>query len=164
MKDFYIDVFDEVAKFGEMDDLLVCDNLGDHLIGNVYVKYVQEEDAAEALKALHGRWYNGAQIQAEYSPVTEFREARCRQFDEHGCSRGPWCNFMHMKGVPRDMKEELMATQPAVQARRASRGGRGDDRRSRSRSADRGRPPPAAARDDRGDGGYDRRRERSRSR
>ena len=32
-EDFYIDVFDEVAKFGEMDDLFVCDNLGDHLIG-----------------------------------------------------------------------------------------------------------------------------------
>lgn len=32
-EDFYIDVFDEVAKLGEVEDLLVCDNLGDHLIG-----------------------------------------------------------------------------------------------------------------------------------
>jgi hypothetical protein len=32
-EDFYIDVFDEVSKLGEVEDLLVCDNLGDHLIG-----------------------------------------------------------------------------------------------------------------------------------
>jgi splicing factor U2AF subunit len=112
----------------------------------VYVKYVAEEDAAECLKALHGRWYNGAQIQAEYSPVTEFREARCRQFDETGCNRGPWCNFMHMKGTPRDLKDELMYTQPAVLAARSAGGGRPRDdggggrdaRRSRSRSGGRG--------------------------
>jgi splicing factor U2AF 35 kDa subunit len=32
-EDFYQDVFDEAAKFGEIDDLIVLDNLGDHLIG-----------------------------------------------------------------------------------------------------------------------------------
>ena len=55
-EDFYIDVFEEVGKYGEVDDLLVCDNLSDHLIGNVYVKYNSEEDAAAALAALNGRW------------------------------------------------------------------------------------------------------------
>ena len=64
----------------------------------MYVKYRQEEEAADALKALHGRFYSGSSVQAEFSPVTEFREARCRQFDETGCGRGPWCNFMHLKG------------------------------------------------------------------
>lgn len=39
-EDFYIDVFDEVAKFGEMEDLFVCDNLGDHLIGE-YQSYLR---------------------------------------------------------------------------------------------------------------------------
>ena len=84
----------------QIDDVLVCDNLGDHLIGNVYIKFFDEEDTAKALAALNGRWYGGRQVKAEYSPVTEFREARCRQFDEQGCARGPWCNFMHLKGIP----------------------------------------------------------------
>jgi splicing factor U2AF 35 kDa subunit len=98
----------------------------------VYVKYRNEEDAAEALKGFAGRWYNGQQVAPEYSPVTEFREARCRQFDERGCDRGPWCNFMHLKYVPPPLKDELLRTQPAVwNAAPAPRGGRG-----RSRSPD----------------------------
>ena len=32
-EDFYIDVFEEVGKFGDVEDVLVCDNLSDHLIG-----------------------------------------------------------------------------------------------------------------------------------
>ncbi len=34
---------------------------------------------------------------AEYSPVTDFKEARCRQYDVKDCSRGGYCNFMHLK-------------------------------------------------------------------
>ena len=37
----------------------VCDNLGDHLVGNVYVKFRYEEDAEKAVKDLDNRWYNG---------------------------------------------------------------------------------------------------------
>ena len=29
-----------------------------------------------------GRFYAGRMLSCEYSPVTDFREARCRQFDE----------------------------------------------------------------------------------
>lgn len=37
----------------------VCDNLGDHLVGNVYVKFRYEEDAEKAVNDLDNRWYNG---------------------------------------------------------------------------------------------------------
>ena len=37
----------------------VCDNLGDHLVGNVYIKYRREEDAEKACKVLNTRWYDG---------------------------------------------------------------------------------------------------------
>lgn len=37
----------------------VCDNLGDHLVGNVYIKYRREEDAEKACKILNSRWYDG---------------------------------------------------------------------------------------------------------
>ena len=37
----------------------VCDNLGDHLVGNVYIKFRFEEDAEKAVTNLNNRWYNG---------------------------------------------------------------------------------------------------------
>lgn len=36
--DFYEDMFLEMAKYGEVEEIFVCRNLGDHLVGNVYVK------------------------------------------------------------------------------------------------------------------------------
>jgi hypothetical protein len=35
----------------------VCDNLGDHLVGNVFVKFKREEDAEKAVADLNNRWY-----------------------------------------------------------------------------------------------------------
>lgn len=36
---FYEEVFMEMAKFGEIDEMVVADNIGDHMIGNIYIKY-----------------------------------------------------------------------------------------------------------------------------
>ena len=69
-------VFEELEKFGKIEELNVCANLGDHMIGNVYVKYDEEEQAEKALNALNGRFYAGRLIMAEYSPVTDFRECQ----------------------------------------------------------------------------------------
>jgi hypothetical protein len=46
--------------------------------GNVYVKYRDEDSTAKAVAALQGRFYNGRPIVAEFSPVTDFREATVR--------------------------------------------------------------------------------------
>ena len=35
----------------------VCDNLGDHLMGNVYIKFVKESSAKPCVEALNNRWY-----------------------------------------------------------------------------------------------------------
>lgn len=45
----------------------------------VYVKFYNEEDADACAKGLENRWFNGEPIYAELSPVTDFREACCRQ-------------------------------------------------------------------------------------
>lgn len=150
-------MFEELDKYGEIENLNVCDNLADHLVGNVYVKFKEEESAAAALAGLAGRPYAGAgpgrlvpgsplfpaplssacrkgprfgtmhparpshqpvqprrgpalsptaltprprpprpgrPIIAEFSPVTDFREATCRQYEENTCARGGYCNFM----------------------------------------------------------------------
>uniref|UniRef100_A0A3Q2VY41 U2 small nuclear RNA auxiliary factor 1 n=1 Tax=Haplochromis burtoni TaxID=8153 RepID=A0A3Q2VY41_HAPBU len=85
----------------------VCDNLGDHLVGNVYVKFRKEEDAEKAVIDLNNRWFNGQPIHAELSPVTDFREACCRQYEIGECTRGGFCNFMHLKPISRELRREL---------------------------------------------------------
>ena len=39
---YYEEVFMEMAKFGEIEEMVVADNIGDHMIGNVYLKYQDE--------------------------------------------------------------------------------------------------------------------------
>ncbi|KAF9683288.1 hypothetical protein SADUNF_Sadunf05G0197300 [Salix dunnii] len=87
-EDFYEDIFEELSKFGEIENLNVCDNLADHMIGNVYVQFKEEDQAAAALQSLQGRFYSGRPIIADFSPVTDFREATCRQYEENNCNRG----------------------------------------------------------------------------
>lgn len=85
---FFEDVFVEIEeKYGEIDEMNVCDNLGDHLMGNVYIKFVKEQSTGPCVQALNNRWYNGQPIKAELSPVTDFREACCRQYEMGECTR-----------------------------------------------------------------------------
>jgi splicing factor U2AF subunit len=86
-----------MSKFGEVVEMNVCDNENDHLVGNVYTKFSDEDSAEKAIQGLRGRFYAGRPIMCELSPVTDFREARCRQFEMGECSRGGFCNFMHLR-------------------------------------------------------------------
>ena len=177
-EDFYEDIFEELAKYGEIEGLNVCDNTSDHLIGNVYVKFREEESALAALNALSGRFYSGRPILCEFSPVTDFRESTCRQYEENTCNRGGYCNFMHLKPISRNLRKILFGRYK----RRDDRDDRGRDdrrddrgrRRGDSRDGRRGdsrdggrRGPPGGYGDrgygggggpDRGRGGYDDRR------
>lgn len=65
VQDFYEDVFEELDKYGEIENLNVCDNLADHLVGNVYVKFKEEESAAAALAGLAGRPYAGESVSCD---------------------------------------------------------------------------------------------------
>ncbi|XP_031275706.1 splicing factor U2af small subunit B-like [Pistacia vera] len=106
-EDFYEDLFEELSKYGDIESLNVCDNLADHMVGNVYVQFREEEYAARALKNLTGRFYAGRPIIVDFSPVTDFREATCRQYEENTCNRGGYCNFMHLKRIGRELRREL---------------------------------------------------------
>ncbi|XP_064262945.1 splicing factor U2AF 35 kDa subunit isoform X2 [Passer domesticus] len=147
--EFFEEVFTEMEeKYGEVEEMNVCDNLGDHLVGNVYVKFRREEDAEKAVIDLNNRWFNGQPIHAELSPVTDFREACCRQYEMGECTRGGFCNFMHLKPISRELRRELYGR------RRKKHRSRSRSRERRSRSRDRGR----------GGGGGGRERDRRRSR
>ena len=106
-EDFYEDVFEELSQFGEILNLAVCDNLAHHLSGNVYVQFREEEQAQAALQGLQGRYYEGRPIEGELSPVSDFRESTCRQFEESHCTRGGYCNFMHLRAVSRATRKVL---------------------------------------------------------
>lgn len=180
-EDFYEEIVDELSKFGYIEQLNILENQGDHMVGNVYIKFNKEEQAENALKALTGRFYAGRVLKVEYSPVTDFREARCRQFDEDHCSRGSYCNFMHLRRVNGHLRKYLRranrkhpspSQSPLPDRRRG--GGRRDFRgaspaRRRSRSYSRspkrddrrGRDDKRVGREDRRDdkrGGDDRER------
>lgn len=109
--DFYEDFFCELAKFGQLVEMHVCDNVGDHLIGNVYARYEWEEEAQRAVDSLNDQWYAGRPLFAELSPVTDFREACCRQNETNECNRGGFCNFMHLRyaspSLVRQLQHEL---------------------------------------------------------
>eukprot|EP01120_Amphizonella_sp_Union-15-10_P007211 TRINITY_DN2413_c0_g1_i2.p1 TRINITY_DN2413_c0_g1~~TRINITY_DN2413_c0_g1_i2.p1 ORF type:complete len:266 (-),score=52.19 TRINITY_DN2413_c0_g1_i2:56-853(-) len=141
-EDFYEDLFVELCKFGEIEELNVCSNLGEHLLGNVYIKYYKEESAKKALEQVMGRFYAGRPLIAELSPVTDFREARCRQYDQGDCARGGFCNFMHLREVDRKKLRDLFNAQRKLykKKRESEREDRGKKRpRSRSREREQSR-------------------------
>jgi len=127
--EFFEEVFTEIEdKYGEIEEMNVCDNLGDHLVGNIYVKFRNESDAEKAVEMLNNRWFNGRPIHAELSPVTDFREACCRQYEMGECTRSGFCNFMHLKPISRELRRELYGRTAAAKRSR-SRSPRGHSSR-----------------------------------
>lgn len=96
-----------------------------------------ETEAQTAVDALNNRWYAGKYrvfhilprlslsqhvltlihtylgrpLYAELSPVTDFREACCRQNEIGECNRGGFCNFMHLRLASKSLISELKAGQ-----------------------------------------------------
>lgn len=104
--EFYVDAFVELTKYGAIEELNVCANPGVHLAGNVYLKFSTEAQAAAALQQLNGRLYDGKPLKGELCPVTDFREARCRQYQSGSCDRR-MCNFLHLQEPSTRLHEQL---------------------------------------------------------
>ncbi|RKU40651.1 hypothetical protein DL546_000729 [Coniochaeta pulveracea] len=79
---FYEDIWCEMCKYGEIEELVVCDNNNDHLIGNVYARFKYEDSAQKACDDLN---------------------SRCGE----GCVRGGFCNFIHRKNPSPELEREL---------------------------------------------------------
>ncbi|KUL81380.1 hypothetical protein ZTR_09630 [Talaromyces verruculosus] len=79
---FYEDIWCEMCKYGEIEEIVVCDNNNDHLIGNVYARFKYEDSAQAACDALN---------------------SRCGE----GCVRGGFCNFIHRKEPTPELQREL---------------------------------------------------------
>ena len=106
----------------------------------MYIKFRREEDAERAVKELNNRWFGGRPIYAELSPVTDFREACCRQYEMGECTRSGFCNFMHLKPISRELRRDLYSRGAKFKSRSRSplrdrdRNGGSGNRRRRSRS------------------------------
>ncbi|KAL1776972.1 splicing factor U2AF 35 kDa subunit isoform X3, partial [Sigmodon hispidus] len=92
-------------------------------------------------------------IHEELSPVTDFREACCHQYEI--CTRGGFCNFMHLKPFSRGLQRELYGR---LRKKHSSRS-RSWERPSRSRDSGHGGGGGGG-----GDGGRERDRTRLRDR
>merc|ERR1712066_381259 len=66
-----------------------------------------EEMAESAVKDINNRWFDKRPIYGELSPVSDFREACCRQYELGECNRGGFCNFMHLKPISRELRKAL---------------------------------------------------------
>jgi splicing factor U2AF 35 kDa subunit len=167
---FFEDIYMELSKFGHLEALHVVDNLGDHMIGHIYANFQDEEMASDALQGLQGRYYDGRLLQVEFSPVTDFREARCRDYDEEACARGGFCNFLHVKPVPlcliRSMEEDIveearrLAWEKDEKEHEARRERKKKHREDRDNDGDRDRERDRKKRRHRDDDDDDRRRRR----
>jgi splicing factor U2AF subunit len=71
---FFEDWYRELAGYGPMEEMHVCDNVGEHLVGNVYARYRNEPDASKAVEHLNNRYFDQMPLYAELCPVTDFRE------------------------------------------------------------------------------------------
>jgi splicing factor U2AF subunit len=112
LQQHFDDIFEELfiemeSQYGEIEEMNICDNLSEHLAGNTYVKFRYEEDSEKACQQLNNRWFNGKPIYAELSPVTDFHEACCRQYQMGECPRGGFCNFMHLKPISNSLRRKL---------------------------------------------------------
>ena len=75
----------------------------------------------------------------EFSPVTDFRESRCRQFDQGECTRGGYCNFMHMYKIPEEVERRIFGQLFSRRSPSPQRG-RGGPRRDNYRDGPRDGP------------------------
>ncbi len=116
LEKFYEEMFIELSNYGELKELYIVDNLGDHLIGNVYARFNDEVSASKAFNALAGKYYHSNLVEEEYSPINSIRDARCKKFDEGVCQRGALCNFLHMKQINKaliqSLKDEMYEKHP----------------------------------------------------
>lgn len=97
----------ELAKYGEILEMFIVDNIGDHMIGNIFVKFMTEEDAKNVKDNVSRRKYREKFILPEYSPVTDFERGSCRKFKRGNCRRGGNCNFLHVKKINKRLLRAL---------------------------------------------------------
>lgn len=146
---FYKEVWRTFMEYGRIAELRVVSNQGDHLLGNVYIRFEEPAAATKVVKELREKKvkFNGIIVLPELSPVTSFADACCKEDLEGSCARGSHCNYLHIMKVSRKLveklqkeqvkywrKQEKAAAEGREKKRKRSRSGSASPSRSRSRS------------------------------
>ena len=108
LQGFCATLLDRIQSCGIIQDLLVLSNQAPHLRGTVYMRLASAEDATAAIAALQDE-SAGPSIYAEPCAI-DFREARCKVFEEGQCTRGAFCNFLHVRELPPSIQRRLGST------------------------------------------------------
>ncbi|CAD2222978.1 splicing factor U2AF 35 kDa subunit [Angomonas deanei] len=111
---FYKQVWRTFMEFGRIAELRVVSNLGEHLLGNVYIRFEDPagpEVAARIVSELYKKKLRDVIVLPELSPVTNFADACCKEDLEGACNRGSQCNYLHIMKVSRKLLEKLTKEQ-----------------------------------------------------
>ncbi|KAF7684085.1 Splicing factor U2af 38 kDa subunit [Astathelohania contejeani] len=109
---FYEDFFTELSvKYGPINQLIVCTNASDHLLGNLYITFKSRQDAIKCKEELSTRYYSGRRIVPQFCIVSNLEKAVCKQYDEGACTRGGFCNFIHRGKISKELEDELYRSQ-----------------------------------------------------
>lgn len=91
---FYMDVYLEMKLFGEVEDIVVAENITPHLQGNVFVRFKEADDALAAHKALENRFYAGRVVHSTFVPTEKLSTILCKDYPN--CIHGLNCCYVHM--------------------------------------------------------------------
>ncbi|KAG8347118.1 U2 splicing auxiliary factor [Trypanosoma vivax] len=140
---FYKETWRTFMELGRIAELRVVSNLGDHLLGNVYIRFEESSDAARIVRELKAKKLNEIILLPEISPVTNFADACCKEDLEGKCERGTQCNYLHIMKVSRKLMDKLEKEQAKFWKKKDKHGGgsekSGGSSRKRDRSKERGR-------------------------
>uniref|UniRef100_A0A287D3M9 U2 small nuclear RNA auxiliary factor 1 like 4 n=1 Tax=Ictidomys tridecemlineatus TaxID=43179 RepID=A0A287D3M9_ICTTR len=77
-----------------------------------FFEFWQDEDAEGAVAELNNLWFNGQAVHAELTPVTDFQESCCHQYEMGECTQGGFCNFMHLRPISWNLRRQLYGQSP----------------------------------------------------
>lgn len=126
---FCEDWFTEMSlKYGAVRRIVIASNSCSQLLGNVYIEFYGEEDAARCVEGLGRRSYSGKKILAELGNCCRVDDAICTDHRRGSCAKGEQCSFVHEARVSSFLLDELFASQDVY-----FRGGAGLGEGSRER-------------------------------
>lgn len=97
---FFEEIHTEFLKFGDLQQLKVCQNFAPHLRGNVYVQFKNTDDAIRCYAVMSGRDSLGKKLQCRFVPITNWDAAICSEFKRGRCPKGDLCCFLHVLQNP----------------------------------------------------------------
>ncbi|RNF21907.1 U2 splicing auxiliary factor [Trypanosoma conorhini] len=117
-KRFYKETWRIFMELGRIAELRVVSNLGDHLLGNVYIRFEDPADASHIARELKAKKLNEIILLPELSPVINFADACCKEDLEGKCGRGTQCNYLHIIKVSRKLMSRLEREQDSYWKKR----------------------------------------------